>query len=155
MLVGVGTASVDAEAIELMARACRSRAGRRRGPRPGRGRRPGGRAPGELGLSRPGPTGGRADRGARATTHLVELGIPQQSLINDALAAILTGASDVAVVVGGEAKRWARDRERAGLPAETAQPGAVARRRAPARPAPCWSRWRWPTGCGTPSSSTP
>ena len=61
-----------------------------------------------------------------ATTHLVELGIPQQSLINDALAAIVSGASDVAVVVGGEAKRWARDRERAGLsPAETAQPGAA------------------------------
>ena len=39
---------------------------------------------------------------------------------------MLSGASEVAVVVGGEAKRWARDRERAGhAPTETAQPGAV------------------------------
>jgi len=61
-----------------------------------------------------------------AVTHLVELGIPQQSLINEALAAILSGGSDVAVVVGGEAKRWVRDRERSGLPAtETVQAGAA------------------------------
>ena len=61
-----------------------------------------------------------------AATHLVELGIPQQSLIDDALAAVLSGASEVAVVVGGEAKRWVRDRERAGhVPTETAQPGAA------------------------------
>ncbi len=51
---------------------------------------------------------------AGARTHLVELGIPQQSLINEALAAIASGASEVAAVVGGEAKRWARDAERAG-----------------------------------------
>jgi acetyl-CoA C-acetyltransferase len=62
-----------------------------------------------------------------ATTHLVELGVPQQSLVNDALAAILSGTSEVAVVVGGEAKRWARDQEKAGhAPVETSQPGAVA-----------------------------
>jgi acetyl-CoA C-acetyltransferase len=61
-----------------------------------------------------------------ARTHLVELGIPQQSLINDALAAIGTGESEVAVVVGGEAKRWARDRARSGQEGmETAQPGAA------------------------------
>jgi acetyl-CoA C-acetyltransferase len=72
--------------------------------------------------------------GSGATqTHLVELGIPQQSLLNEAMAAILSGASEVAVVVGGEAKRWARDRERAGQAAsETPQGGAepdVIRRR--------------------------
>jgi acetyl-CoA C-acetyltransferase len=63
-----------------------------------------------------------------ARTHLVELGVPQQSLINEALSAILNGSSEVAAVVGGEAKRWAR-----GLDAvETGQPGAapdVVRRR--------------------------
>lgn len=65
--------------------------------------------------------------GARsARTHLVELGIPQQCLINDALSAILAGASDVAVVVGGEAKRWSRDHGRGGqMAVETTQPGAV------------------------------
>ncbi len=67
-----------------------------------------------------------------ARTHLVELGIPQQSLIDDALRAVIAGESEVAVVVGGEAKRWARGRERAGEPSETVQDGAepdVTRRR--------------------------
>src|SRR6202012_4860568 len=62
----------------------------------------------------------------RARTHLVELGIPQQGLINDALAAIVSGASEVAVVVGGEAKRWSRDHARDGHEAaETDQGGAL------------------------------
>jgi acetyl-CoA C-acetyltransferase len=43
--------------------------------------------------------------GAReARTHLVDLGIPQQTLINQALFAILSGELDVALVVGAEAK---------------------------------------------------
>ena len=43
--------------------------------------------------------------GARdAQTHLVDLGIPQQTLINQALAAILAGELDVALIVGAEAK---------------------------------------------------
>ena len=90
-----------------------------------------------------------------ATTHLVELGIPQQSLINDALAAILSGASDVAVVVGGEAKRWARDREKAGLPRRDGAARCGSRCAAPAARVRSSSRSRWPTGCGIPSSSTP
>jgi acetyl-CoA C-acetyltransferase len=65
--------------------------------------------------------------GARsARTHLVELGIPQQAVINDALSAIAAGRSDLAVVVGGEARRWARDVARTGREAvETAQDGVV------------------------------
>ena len=59
---------------------------------------------------------------SRARTHLAELGIPQQVLINEALAAIAAGASEVAVVVGGEARRWARRRPDAGDD-ETSQPG--------------------------------
>jgi acetyl-CoA C-acetyltransferase len=43
----------------------------------------------------------------RARSVVVNLGIPQQQLINDAVAAIGSGAMDVCVVVGGEAK--ARD----------------------------------------------
>ncbi len=133
VLVGVGTASADAEAVELMtiaAEAALADAGGR--GLPGAVDRvivPQGSwtypDPGRLVASRIGAK--------QATTHLVELGIPQQSLINEALAAILSGASDVAVVVGGESKRWARDREKAGLPpTETAQPRAepdVVRRR--------------------------
>jgi acetyl-CoA C-acetyltransferase len=74
--------------------------------------------PARLVADRVGATGAR--------THLFELGIPQQSLINDALAAIATGRSDVAVVVGGDAKRWTRDRTLAdGVAVETDQCGAV------------------------------
>jgi acetyl-CoA C-acetyltransferase len=62
----------------------------------------------------------------RARTHLVELGIPQQSLINEALAAVLDGSSEVAVIVGGEAKRRSQQAERSGRPVqETPQPGVV------------------------------
>jgi acetyl-CoA C-acetyltransferase len=41
----------------------------------------------------------------RARTARVSLGIPQQSLINEALGAIAAGDLDVAMVVGGEARR--------------------------------------------------
>jgi acetyl-CoA C-acetyltransferase len=126
VLAGVGTASADAEAVDLMTMAVEAALADAGGhdlagavdrvvvpqgswtyPDPAR-----------LVAARIGAP--------RAATHLVELGIPQQSMINDALAAIVSGASDVAVVVGGESRRWARDREKAGLPpSETAQPGAV------------------------------
>ena len=66
-----------------------------------------------------------------ARTHLVELGIPQQTLVNDACTAILDGTSEVAVVVGGEARRWARSPDAV----ETAQPG-VAPDRFHRRPGP-------------------
>jgi acetyl-CoA C-acetyltransferase len=63
---------------------------------------------------------------SQARTHLVELGIPQQSLINEALGAILDGSSEVAVIVGGEAKRRSQHAERNGRAAdETLQPGRV------------------------------
>jgi acetyl-CoA C-acetyltransferase len=126
VLVGAGTASGDAEATELMARALMV-AGDDAG------------APGILGLidriavpqgswTYPDPARlvARAVGATQARTHLVELGIPQQGLINDALAAIVSGASEVAVVVGGEAKRWSRDHARDGHEAaETDQGGAV------------------------------
>lgn len=52
------------------------------------------------------PATALADRiGAKAGCVLADLGVPQQSLINDALASIMRGAFDVAVVVGGEARR--------------------------------------------------
>jgi acetyl-CoA C-acetyltransferase len=40
-----------------------------------------------------------------ARTHLVDVGIPQQTLINEGLRAIAAGESEVTLVVGGEAKR--------------------------------------------------
>jgi acetyl-CoA C-acetyltransferase len=126
VLVGVGTASADAEAVELMVAATEAAlsdaGGRGLGARVDRVAVPQGSwtypDPARVVATRIGATG--------ASTQLAELGIPQQGLIDDALAAVLSGHSEVAVVVGGEAKRWVRDRERAGeVPTETAQPGAV------------------------------
>ncbi len=123
VLVGVGTASADAEATELMARALESAgadAGRqsilssvdRISVPQGSWSYP---DPGRLVADRVGASSAR--------THLTELGIPQQVLINEALGAIAAGDAEVAVVVGGEARRWARRRS-AGT-SETIQPAAT------------------------------
>jgi acetyl-CoA C-acetyltransferase len=126
VLVGVGTSSVDDEASVLMgsatAEALLDAGGKELAGAVDRIAVPQGSwtypDPARLVAERVGATG--------ATTHLVELGIPQQSLVNDAMAAILSGTSEVAVVVGGESKRWARDQAKAGhAPKETPQPGAV------------------------------
>ena len=126
VLVGVGTASEDAEAVELMVQATEAAladaGGQSLAGAIDRVAVPQGSwayvDPARLVAERVGAR--------RAKTRLVELGIAQQSLINDALAAILSGAADVAVVAGGEAKRWVRDREKSGLPPiETAQPGTA------------------------------
>ncbi len=126
ILVGVGTASADAEATDQMAEAllaaARDAGSDRLMGRVDRIAVPQGSwsypDPGRLVADLVGATGAR--------THLVELGIPQQSLLNESLAAIAGGQSEVAVVVGGEAKRWARGLERAGKEAaETDQAGAV------------------------------
>jgi acetyl-CoA C-acetyltransferase len=53
----------------------------------------------------PGRSIARAIGATGARTVVVQIGIPQQSLINQALAAIAAGEIDVALVVGGEAKR--------------------------------------------------
>ena len=53
-------------------------------------------------------------------------GIPQQTLLNDAHAAILDGTLDVALVVGGEAARRRAIAGRAGVPVvDTVQDGAT------------------------------
>jgi len=126
VLVGVGTASRDAEACELMAAATLAAladAGAR-----DLARQVDRVAVPQGSWTYPDPARLVADRigASRPTTYLVELGIPQQSLVNDALAAILSGASEVAVVVGGDAKRWARGHDESGEPvAETSQEGVV------------------------------
>ena len=126
VLVGVGVASDGAEATELMARAVIEAAADagttailaavdRIAVPQGSWSYP---DPARLVADLVGATGAR--------THLVELGIPQQSVINQALAAIVAGTSDMAVVVGGEAMRWARNAARGGRAAtETAQPGVA------------------------------
>jgi acetyl-CoA C-acetyltransferase len=63
---------------------------------------------------------------AGARTVLVGTGIPQQTLLDDAYAAIRDGTLDVALIVGGEAARRAAIARRHGVPVvETVQDGAV------------------------------
>lgn len=112
ILVGVGTAHDDVEAAELMARAAEA-AGADAAPSllaaldrisvtKGTWSYP---DPGRLVAERIGASG--------ATTALYELGIPQQTVIDEAMSALLAGEIDVALVVGGEAKaRDARLRRR-------------------------------------------
>jgi acetyl-CoA C-acetyltransferase len=121
VLVGVGTASEKAEPAELMAQAVRAAAadagaasllgaldqvavpkGTWSYPDPAR-----------LVAAQVGATAAR--------THLAEVGVSQQTLVSQALRALQAGESEVAVVVGGEARTWARQSGAA----ETPQPGAV------------------------------
>lgn len=62
----------------------------------------------------------------RARSVLVQVGIPQQTLLDEAYTAIHDGALDVALVVGGEAARRAALARRAGIAlADTVQDGAT------------------------------
>lgn len=126
VLVGVGTASDDCEAAELMAIATRRAAQDAAGPGAGRLLAAIQRIAVPQGSWRyPDPARLIAERvGAKsARTAYVELGIPQQSLINDALREIQSGKLDVAVVVGGEARAWSRHGDDGRQ--ETSQPDAV------------------------------
>jgi acetyl-CoA C-acetyltransferase len=126
VLVGVGVASDDVEPAELMARAVVA-AAHDAGSTSVLGAIDRMAVP-QGNWAYPDPARLVADRvgAAECRTHLVELGIPQQSLINEALAAILGGGSDVAVIVGGEAKRRSQRAERSGQTAdETPQVGVV------------------------------
>jgi acetyl-CoA C-acetyltransferase len=126
VLVGVGTAAADAEAVELMACALEAAAADAGAPSlltaVDRIAVPQGT------WSYPDPARLVATRTGAATaqTHFAQLGVSQQTLINEALRAIVAGQSDVAVVVGGEARARARRAEMAGTVAtETAQPGGA------------------------------
>jgi len=126
VLVGVGRAGGDEEAVALMSEALQSAAldagsssllgaveriavpqGTWSYPDPGR-----------ILAARIGVPG--------ATTYLAQLGISQQTLVNEVLRAISTGHCDVAVVTGGEARARARRAEMAGtVVTETAQQDAA------------------------------
>ena len=121
VLVGVGVASEPCEATELMSAALRAAVDDAGAARLAAAIDRVAVPQGNWAYPDPARLVARAVGADGARTHLVELGIPQQSLVNDALAAILAGTSEVAAVVGGEAKRWARDPGAV----ETAQPGAV------------------------------
>jgi len=104
VLVGVGTCFDDVEAVEMMARATIA-AGADSGsgeilerverivvPR------------GTWSYADPARIVGRRIGAPTATTVLVDVGIPQQTLIDEVLAAMLAGDLEVAVVTGAEAK---------------------------------------------------
>ena len=63
---------------------------------------------------------------------LVQVGIPQQTLFDDAYQAIRSGTLDVALVVGGEAARRADDRAPRGCHGGRDRAGRRDTRRAPA-----------------------
>jgi acetyl-CoA C-acetyltransferase len=120
VLVGVGAAHDDAEAVELMTRATEAAARDSGAPQ---------LAAGAQRIAVPRGTWSYTDParivaarvGAReATTVLADVGVPQQTLINDALAAILRGEADVAIVVGAEAKARAARLSRDASPANAA-----------------------------------
>src|SRR3954471_22576887 len=104
VLVGVGTCFDDVEAVALMVRATGNAAGDGRTtallaavqriavPR------------GTWSYTDPARIVAERIGASHAQTHLVDLGIPQQTLINQALRAILDGELDVVLVVGAEAK---------------------------------------------------
>ncbi len=131
VLVGVGVAADgECEAAELMARAAEAAGADAAG---------GGAARLLAAVDRiavPQGTWGYPDPGrlvaarvgaARARTVLGEVGVPQQTLVTSALQAVAGGHSDVALVVGGEARAWAKRQAREGRPAdETAQPPGTA-----------------------------
>jgi acetyl-CoA C-acetyltransferase len=56
-----------------------------------------------------------------ARTYLAQIGVSQQTVVSQMLRAIADSRADVAIVVGGEARAWARTEGAA----ESAQPGAV------------------------------
>ena len=109
VLVGLGTASDAAPVTDLMTDAVRA-AGGDAG------------VPGLLGavdciavpqgswsLTDPARTVARRIGSPRARTLRFEVGVSQQEVLNHALTAVTAGEYGTVVVVGGEARRWARD----------------------------------------------
>lgn len=131
MLVGVGRCHDSAEPVELMARAAQAAltdsGSSELGRRIGRIAIPRGtwtiEHPGSVIAARLGCPG--------AHQIVAEVGVPQQTLVSDALRGVLTGETDVALVVGGEARAWAagrrRESEDVAETATTAAPDVVLR----------------------------
>lgn len=129
VLVGVGTSLADAEAAELMVEAAREAAAdagttsllgavqRVAVPR------------GTWSYTDPGRLVREGIGAPDARSVLVDLGIPQQTLIDQALAAILAGDLDVALVVGAEAKARAARAAKRSTAADAGGIASVVRRR--------------------------
>jgi acetyl-CoA C-acetyltransferase len=108
VLVGVGTASAPAPVTELLTRAARAAADD--AGVPGLLARVDRVAVPQGSWALTDPARGVATRigSPAARTALYEIGVSQQELINEALADIAQGRADVVLVVGGEARAFAR-----------------------------------------------
>lgn len=104
VLVGVGTAFHDLEAAELMAAATVAAADDAGAPSLLRAVQRIVVPRGTWSYTDPARIVAERIGATRSTTVLVDVGIPQQTLIDDVMASMLAGDLDVAVVVGGEAK---------------------------------------------------
>jgi acetyl-CoA C-acetyltransferase len=134
VLVGVGTAldaGDDAEAVELMVRAVTAAGDDCGVPAVLRAVQQVAVPRGTWSYTDPGRIIRDRIGAPDARTVLVDLGIPQQTLLNDAMAAIQQGALDVAIVVGGEAKARAARARRRSTAADAAGIADVMRRERP------------------------
>jgi len=121
VLVGVAGVTGDAEPVELMAEALRAAAVDAGAPSLPAAIDRIAVPKGTWAYPDPARLVGERVGATDARTCLGEVGISQQTLVSRALRAVAAGESEVSVVVGGEARRWAR---RPGA-TETLQPGAV------------------------------
>ncbi len=108
MLVGVGTATSSAPVIELMTQACRSAALDAGSPALLRAVDRVSVPQGSWSLSDPARMVASRLGATAARTYLSQIGVSQQEVIDDALEAIASGAADAVLIVGGEARAFAR-----------------------------------------------
>jgi acetyl-CoA C-acetyltransferase len=109
VLVGVGTAASSAPVVELMTAAALA-AGIDAGSPSLLGAVDRIAVPqGSWSLSDPGRAVAVRLGATGARSHRYELGVSQQEIISDALSSIARGEADVVLVVGGEARAWARN----------------------------------------------
>jgi acetyl-CoA C-acetyltransferase len=128
VLVGVGTAQHEAEALDLMEVALREAALDATGHRERAETLL--RAVEQVAVPRgtwayedPGRAVAQRVGAPAARTELVELGVPQQTIVNQALADIWAGRLEVAAVVGGEGRRWWRNHGGVGPAGSSPAPG--------------------------------
>ncbi len=115
VLVGLGAADHSASVVDLMTDAVMAAAADAGGGGGGGGGGLLGRVDciavpqGSWSLTDPGRTVARRVGSPEARTLLCEIGVSQQEVINHALCAVAAGRAGTVVVVGGEARAWARD----------------------------------------------
>jgi acetyl-CoA C-acetyltransferase len=132
VLVGVGTALDDAEAADLMVQAATAAGADAGAPDLLRAVQQVAVPRGTWSYTDPARIVADRIGAPAARTVLVDLGIPQQTLVNQALAAIASGELEVALVVGGEARARAARAAKASFTADASGLSRVLARPAPA-----------------------